>query len=242
MKVLFNALFLILIFSLTIHSVFEGENLKKVWALVTAAETSYVLASVVCVFAFILGESCVICYLIRVLGEKVSFRHCCLYSFIGFFYSCITPSASGGQPMQVIAMRKDGLSVAVSTVVLAIVTITYKLVLVVVGLAVMILRPPQLMGFLENVEPIIYLGIVLNVGCVAALLMLVFSPSLVKTLLGWLVKAFTKLHLVKKPEKFAARIERTISQYQGTADFYRSNHHVILHVFGITLLQRFALF
>lgn len=53
---------------------------------------------------------------------------------IGFFYSCITPSASGGQPAQIYYMSKDGLDVSVSTLVLMIVTITYKAVLVLVGL------------------------------------------------------------------------------------------------------------
>ena len=45
--------------------------------------------------------------------------------------------------MQVLYMRRDGIPVAVSTVVLAIVTITYKFVLVLAGALVFLLRPPR---------------------------------------------------------------------------------------------------
>ena len=62
--------------------------------------------------------------------------HCALYSFVGFFFSCITPSASGGQPMQIFYMKKDKLPIPVTTLVLMIVTITYKAVLVVIGVLI----------------------------------------------------------------------------------------------------------
>ena len=54
------------------------------------------------------------------------------------FFSCITPSASGGQPMQIYFMKKDKLPIPVTTLVLMIVTITYKAVLVVIGIVIWI--------------------------------------------------------------------------------------------------------
>ena len=48
--------------------------------------------------------------------EKVcSLWRCIQYSFIGFFYSGITPSATGGQPVQLYYMNKDGKGVFFST-------------------------------------------------------------------------------------------------------------------------------
>ena len=134
-----NLLFLAAVFLLTLWSVFHGQNLREVLQDLAQADWRCVAAGVLCVVGFILGESLVIGYLLRQLGVAVKPSHCCLYSFIGFFYSCITPSASGGQPMQIVAMRKDRIPVAVSAVVLAIVTITYKLVLVILGGAVVLL-------------------------------------------------------------------------------------------------------
>ena len=52
-------------------------------------------------------------------GYKAStLPRCIQYSFIGFFYSGITPSATGGQPVQLYYMNKDGNRGSDSTVVL----------------------------------------------------------------------------------------------------------------------------
>ena len=100
-KAIFNTIFLILIFSITVYMVFKGEDLGEIIHTVRQADPVYLLISVVCVVLFILGESVIIFYMMRTLGAKVKMGHCALYSFVGFFFSCITPSASGGQPMQI---------------------------------------------------------------------------------------------------------------------------------------------
>lgn len=241
-KKLANALFLILIFILTVWSVFHGENLSQIWDCLQTANPWLVLPAVLCVVLFIIGESVVILYLLRTLGTAVRFSHCCLYSFIGFFYSCITPSASGGQPMQVVAMRRDNISVPVSTVVLAIVTITYKLVLVVVGAAVVILRPSSVMDRLGSAEPLIWLGMALNVGCIALLLLLVFHPDLVRRLAEKALALVQRIRPLKRPEKVYAKLDRMASQYAGTAEYYRTHKRTLLIVFLVTLAQRMLLF
>lgn len=241
-KRLLNFIFLALIFVLTLWSVFYGEDFHSVLKYISEVKFRYIAGSIVCVIGFIFGESVVICYLLRTLGIRTPFFHCCLYSFIGFFYSCITPSASGGQPMQVVAMKKDQISVPVATVVLAIVTITYKLVLVFLGILVMIWRPFRVMMYLEPVESIIYLGLILNVICIGLLLLLVFHPHFVHTAAMNLLLFFDRIRPLKNKEEKIERLEHLAEQYHGTAEFYKSHKSVVIKVFLITVLQRFLLF
>ena len=137
---IFSAVFYFAVLAVTLYYVFNDKNLGQILSLLSEADLGQIAVAVCAVVAFVLGEAVVLRYLLGKLGTKVSFGHCSLFSFLGFFYSAITPSASGGQPMQVLYMRRDGIPAGVSTVVLAIITITYKMVLVVIGLAVMILR------------------------------------------------------------------------------------------------------
>lgn len=241
-KKVWNVLFLIVVFTATLWSVFHGEDISRVFLYLKTTNPIYLVPSFFCVLLFILGESVVICYLMRSLGTKIRFSHCCLYSFIGFFYSCITPSASGGQPMQVVAMHKDKIPVAVSSVVLAIVTITYKMVLVLVGVIVLLFRPASVMAYLEPVKGLIYLGILLNVVCITGLLLLVFGPNVVYRIMKWIFSVISRVHPFKNPEKQEKKLEQIISQYQGTAEFYRAHKSVMVRVFLITLLQRGCLF
>lgn len=241
-KKILNAVFVVSIFAITTCTVFRGEDFREVLHFLTTAELKFVLPSLVFVILFILGESLVICYLFRTLGIETKFYRCCLYSFIGFFYSCVTPSASGGQPMQVIAMRKDKIPVANSTVVLAIVTITYKLVLVFSGFAVLLLRPEGVMEYLEPVETIMYVGLTLNIVCISILLNLVFYPKSIRSCAEWGLGLWNRIRPSKHPEKQKARLESLLGQYTGTAEYFKTHKHVIFHVLVITFVQRFILF
>lgn len=241
-KKILNLLFLVVVFGLTIWSVFNGVDLRQVMGYMKSADLRYILVGVLCVLLYILGESVIIHYLMRTLHTKVSFSHCCLFSFIGFFYSCITPGAGGGQPMQVLAMRKDRIPVAVSTVVLAIVTLSFKMVLVIFGVLILTIRPAALMVYLEPVEFWMYVGLSLNVICIIGLLMLIFNPGLVRKLAYGLFGILKKLHLIRNPERMPKRIERAVSQYQGTSDFFRTHKGVMVNVLLITLVQRCILF
>ena len=241
-KKILNIAFLAIVFGLTLWSVFRGENLNQVMSLLITANPVYVAVSVGCVVLFIACEAVIIFYLIHTLGSKIQFSHCCLYSFIGFFYSCITPSASGGQPMQIVTMRRDKIPVAVSTVVLAIVTIMYKTVLVLIGVAVLIWRPTRLMSYLEPVEALIYFGLFLNVICVAILLLLVFHPRAFKVIAEKMLSIMNRIRPFKNPEKQEERIERITSQYKGTAEYFKSHNHVIIKVFFMSVIQRLLLF
>ena len=241
-KSVLNFLFLIAIFCLTLWSVFHGEDLGRVLVFLKSADSCWLVPAFACVVLFIMGEAVVLFYLMHTLGNRARFSHCCLYSFIGFFYSCITPSASGGQPMQVVAMRKDGIPVAVSTVVLGIITITYKSVLVLIGAVVLLIRPKALMVCLEPVEPIIHLGMILNVICITALLLLVFHPNLVRALATRILKGVNRIHPLKNMDAQMERLERILGQYRGTAEFYKTHKSVMVRVFLITLAQRTILF
>ena len=79
-------------------------------------------------------EGYMIWRLLRLSGNDVTLPGCIRYSFVGYFYSGITPSATGGQPAQLYEMCKDGNNASDSTVVLMVVALFYKLVLVVIGL------------------------------------------------------------------------------------------------------------
>lgn len=195
-----NTVFLVVIFALTIYGVFHGEDLGAMMEAMRRADVRWLLPGLFCVVFFIWGESIIIWYMMHSFRIPVKKRTCFLFSSVGFFFSCITPSASGGQPMQLYYMKKEKISLPVSTVILMIVTITYKAVLVVVGLGLVLFGQGFLHRYLTEILPVFYLGIGLNVFCVTAMLILVFHPALARTILVFGLKIVEKLHLMKRKE------------------------------------------
>ena len=241
-KIIFNGVFLAVVFALTIYGVFHGEDLSSMMDAIHRADKRWLIPGIALVAFFIWGESIIIWYMMRSSGIQLKKRTCFLFSSVGFFFSCITPSASGGQPMQIYYMKKEKISIPVSTVILMIVTITYKLVLVVIGIGIAIFGRGFLHKYLEGILPVFYLGLALNIFCVTFMTILVFHPLLAKAILVKGMKLLERLHLVKKKDGRLKKLEDSMDTYRNTAAYLKNNPFVIVKVIGITFIQRMALF
>lgn len=241
-KIIFNGVFLAVVFALTIYGVFHGEDLSSMMDAIHRADKRWLIPGIALVAFFIWGESIIIWYMMRSSGIQLKKRTCFLFSSVGFFFSCITPSASGGQPMQIYYMKKEKISIPVSTVILMIVTITYKLVLVVIGIGIAIFGRGFLHKYLEGILPVFYLGLALNIFCVTFMTILVFHPLLAKAILVKGMKLLERLHLMKKKEGRLKKLEDSMDTYRNTAAYLKNNPFVIVKVIGITFIQRMALF
>ena len=241
-KIIFNGVFLAVVFVLTIYGVFHGEDLSSMMNAIHRADKRWLIPGIALVAFFIWGESIIIWYMMRSSGIQLKKRTCFLFSSVGFFFSCITPSASGGQPMQIYYMKKEKISIPVSTVILMIVTITYKLVLVVIGIGIAIFGRGFLHKYLEGILPVFYLGLALNIFCVTFMTILVFHPLLAKAIMVKGMKLLERLHLVKKKDGRLKKLEDSMDTYRNTAAYLKNNPFVIVKVIGITFIQRMALF
>ncbi len=241
-KLMLNTLFLIIVFGITFYYIFRGQDISSLLENIKNTDTRYWGLAVLCVIFFIGSEAVIIFYLMHSIGQKAGLIHCFLYSFAGFFFSCITPSASGGQPAQIYFMKKDKIPIPVSTLILMIVTITYKMVLVGLGVIVLIVRPTEIMSYLEPVLGICYLGLLLNVVCVVFMLMLVFHPTMAQNQLTAIVKFLGKVRLIRRTEHYLRKIEKAMQQYKDVALYFRTHKIVIWNVLVITTIQRILLF
>ena len=241
-KIIFNGVFLAAVFALTIYGVFHGEDLSFMMDAIHRADKRWLLPGIALVAFFIWGESIIIFYMMRTLGIKLKKWTCFLFSSVGFFFSCITPSATGGQPAQIYYMKKEKIPIPVSTLVLMIVTITYKLVLVVIGVTLTILGQSFIKAHLYQVRYVFYLGTALNVFCVSGMLVLVFHPMLARTILVKGLDLLEKMHLMKKKSSRLEKLNASMDQYRATAVYLREHVWVLVEVFAITVFQRFALF
>ena len=241
-KAIVNALFLVLCISLTIYFVMRGEDFSTLLAYLESSSQVYWIIGMVLVIAFILCESLIIFYMLRNLGCEPKLTHCFLYSFIGFFFSLVTPTGSGGQPMQLVYMKKDGLPLSMSTLVLLFITITYKSVLVLIGLFLVVARPEAMMVLLEPAMFWIILGIVLNVIVVGCMLALVFSPKLAKRIVMWAIRVMRRISHSEKIDRLEEKAHESMEKYAEASKYLKAHKLVSLNVMLITIVQRFLLF
>ena len=241
-KMILNTLFLVAVFSITVYYIFRGQDMTCIIENIKSTDVRYWGLAIICIVVFIGSESIIIFYMMHSIRQKVNLIHCFLYSFVGFFFSCITPSASGGQPAQVYFMKKDKIPIPIATLVLMIVTIAYKMVLVVLGVAIFIIRPAEVMNYLEPILGFCYLGIFLNIICVGFMLLLVFHPTLAHNQLTAFIRFLGKIRLIRRVDHYLLKVESAMKQYKDIAVYFRTHKMVIWNVLVITVLQRILLF
>ena len=241
-KSIINLLFVAVVFILTMYYLFKGQDIPKLMSYMSRANGHYILSAIACVIIFIGSEALIIFYLLHNIKHKSNMIDCFHYSFVGFFFSSITPSASGGQPAQLYCMRKDKIPVSLATVILLVVTIAYKAVLVLLGITIVVIKPLMIYKYLKPIIGFCYLGIFLNAITVAFMLILVLHPTFAKQIMVKIIEGLHKFHLIKREDQWLNRLEHTMEQYSRVAQYLKNNTLIVFNVFLATLIQRLVLF
>lgn len=241
-KNILNALFLITLLALTCWAIFKDQDLGSILDLLKNISPVFLITCFCFVIIYVCSESVIIKYLLHTVQIKVPLLNCIRYSFVGFFYSCITPSATGGQPMQIYYMKKQKIDIPTATIILMLVTIEYKFVLVFIGVALTLFGQDLLHTLSTRVLFYLYLGIALNVFCVTLMSFLVFMPHTAKFLITKGFSLLKKMRLMKEKNHRAQRLENSMEVYKGASVFLRNNKIAILNTTIISFIQRFFLF
>lgn len=228
----------------TLHLIFKEQELPEIIHDLKGANPRWILLGACAAVLFVAGESLIIYYMLQVLEQKTSFRRCMKYSFIGFFFSYITPSSTGGQPMQMYHMKKDEIKIGYSTLIMLLITITYKSVLVLMALGVLIFNSDVVSQYAGDMKWLIVLGFVLNMSFIAALILVFLKPIWARALGIKAVDILTRIRVMKRrnKEKYTEKIIRICDTYAMGADYIKRNLWVVLNVFFITAAQRICLF
>jgi len=160
---------------------------------------------------------------VKGVGENISFRHAIKVTMIGCYYSAITPFASGGQPIQVMYLKRDGIPVGKSSCVFSLKFIVFQLTMCLYFIVGMILRG----GYYYAAHPEIFwltvLGIVINATMMALVIFVIISK--VKTLMfaTKVINFLAKIKLVKRPEQTLLSVTKTLDEYHASSKYIGTN-------------------
>lgn len=235
-------LLFLLLMALTFYTIFHNNDIGEIFTALKSLQPSYFFLAVLCALFFVCTEGFMIWYLLQLTGKAPGLIRCFGYSFIGFFFSGITPSATGGQPAQLVSMKKDGIPLGDSTLTLMAVALLYKLVLVLTGIGLLFFRRDILYTYLGGYMALYYLGLFLNSLLVVLLLLVMFHGQWMERLLLSAEQIGIRLHLCRLSEKRREVFHRTVADYQSTLGFFLTHKSKILFAAFCTFLQRCSLF
>ena len=184
-KLLRNLIIFIVLIVLTFYIILKDQNTSEILNVLSSVKKEFIIIAIICMCLFMICEAINIGRTLKALNEKSSFLKNLKYALIGFFFSSITPAASGGQPMQIYYMHKDKISVANSTLALLINLTCVQIVTISVALISLIFNYEYLNGALIG---FFILGITLNLSALALLLISIFSKRMTKGIINIVIK------------------------------------------------------
>lgn len=220
----------------------RDQDFGKLKSILSDADMRWLICGAFLVIVFVLLESVQLNMLFNGMNCHKSFGKCALLSNVGFFFCQITPSASGGQPMQVVYMNLIGIDVLLATLTCMIITVIYKLVLILLFLLSLLVRPALVYGAISDVTFLFVVGLLLQIGFMVFLMVCVFRPSLAASVLDSLITLGVKTKILKNPEKWRIRADDSLRRYTQASNFLRNNKQVMLKMILLTTLQRLAYF
>lgn len=241
-KNVLNIAFLLLLLALTMWLIFRDQDLGPIIETLQGVPAGYIMTGLVLVVLYVCGESVIIKYLLHAVNVRAPLINCIRYSFVGFFFSCITPSATGGQPAQIYYMKRQNIGIPTATIILMLVTIEYKFVLVFIGLALALFGQPLVQTLTLEAQFYLYLGLGLNVFCVVFMSFLVFMPDTARFLITKGFLLLQKLHIMKNKNNRMERLQTSMDHYKQASVFLKANKLVIVNTTIITFVQRILLF
>ena len=179
---------------------------------------------------------------LRRLHPGQRFRATLQTSMIGQLFNCITPFASGGQPIQAYHLTRGGVPLGTASCVLLAKFIVYQCVLTAYSLVTLILRFRFFQGRVQNLGWLVLVGFGVNAAVIAGLLCLSCFPQGTKRFLHGALGLLTRLRLIKQPGQAGERLNRSLADlYAGLAEIGK-NVGVMLQMAMLTAVQLTAFF
>ena len=216
--------------------VLKDQDVTEILKISATVKKQYILIAMFAMGVFIVSESINIGRILKELGEKSKFISNVRYTLIGFFFSAITPAASGGQPMEIYYMHKDNISVAHSTLALLMQLCSIQIVTITVGIISAVLHFEVLKSGLIY---LLILGIILNSSALMLLIIAIFSKKLSEGLIKFVVKIL-KFFRIRNIEKKQEKLEKELESYQTSAKYIKEHRILMLKTVLTTAVQMLA--
>ena len=204
------------------------------------AHKGWLFLAILCMLGIIVFEGEGLRCLLKSSGYPCSHRKGIKYAAADIYFSAITPSASGGQPMSAFFMVTDGAPGGIVAGLLLINLIMYMIAIVAIGLYCFIMYPAVFLNFSIPGRILIIFGYLVMIGFVVFFLFLMTNaPRIFRwgcAIIRWLYKK----KFIKQPDYWKNRMETVINDYQNCVTIARGKPLMLLTVFLFNLLHRLS--
>lgn len=214
----------------------------KIWDTVQSANPLWLLLAIASYLVYWLIDAIALHKLVNQLTfphkkPQYSFSNSIKVAIVGTVFSYLTPSATGGQPVQIHHLRKSGIPLGKATATLIIRFIVFQSSIVMLSLFFYIFYYQAFAQSVNNFRFFIVLGIILNLAAVIFFIFISFLPSLAKKLSPLIINFGKKIKLIKNPSASIERFNNGINDFSSWPKTLSKQPKIIVEQFLLSSIQ-----
>lgn len=195
---------------------------KSILSAIGSADIKFIIPALLCFVLFVMCESTNIKRVCNTLGYGGSVIQYLKYGAAGFFFSGITPSSTGGQPMQLYYMHKDGIEVSHGSLALMCELMGFQAASIGIALFGMVYNNAYIAGLGSSIKLILMTGFILSFIILILLSVAIFLPP---------VAAFVE-----------RRFHVNMDSYKIGSEYIRKNPRVLMYNTATSFIQLLAMY
>ena len=195
------------------------DNILTVWRM---ANKWWLLCGVVAMLVYWLFEAGILHDITKSYHPMQRFRQTLRTSMIGQLFNCITPFASGGQPLQAYDMVKCGVPIGVATCSLLIKFIVYQTALTLASIVVLIFKFSEFSKEVSGFIYLVFIGFLVNFAVLAFLFCIGFFKKFTIKIVCGFIKFLGKLRIFKHVDQ---KLEHALVEIDEFYDGFQKIRH-----------------
>jgi len=200
-------------------------------------QIKWVIVAVFSMLLYWIFESKILQNVVFLTKKDYKFKEAFKVTMIGQYFNSITPFASGGQPMQLYALTKQGLGAGSSGSTLMIKFIIYQSILTLYSLILIFWKADFFRRNMSNLFYLIGIGFAVHAGVIICLIVFSIYRRLTHKIIIILSKILNKLKLVKNISKLEIHINENLDQFHNDMLIAKQSKGLITKAVIYTILQ-----
>jgi len=232
-----NIVIMTILIVLTFYLIFKDIPFHELSSIIGRVNPVFIIAALLSEFIFVCCEGMNLRVLIGSFGKKIPVKDCLKYAFVGFFFSALTPSSSGGQPAQIYFMSKDKINTSSALLSMLVMLATYQIVTLFGGVILFLFNPNLVLNAIKDIIPIVIFGVGANIALTLVLISAIFAKNSIERILLFGARLLAKIRLIRNLQKAEDSIRKSITEYHESAVYLKNNISILFKVLCISTTQ-----
>ena len=243
-KLVFNIFVICLCVGIVCFFFFSEDGLRDLLQSGQGIIWQWIVVAVISQLVYMFTETTVIYLFIRERYKNFSYLNALKVSFTGLFWSAVTPSSTGGQPMQIYLLHSMNVEIGYATSRLMQKFLVYQVVLTFISIISVILN----FGYILTNDNIVFITVLLVFGFVSQLavtlviVMFSFSPNISRKFIMFFAKVLGKIKIVKNLDSKISDIDKQLDTFHSSNKNIYKKPKLLIPAVILTFVQFIAMF